>query len=86
MLGGHDGAVVAIGVVRVWRRDDGWGVVDAEETPGGCWVHVSAVRASVHRELRAGQQVRFAFEAVQQDGYDYRAEWAEVLDEGRPGA
>jgi len=49
-------------------------------------VHFSVLRMTGHHELRAGQQVRFAFEAVQQDGYDYRAEWAEVLDEGRPGA
>ena len=75
-----------IGVVRVWHRDEGWGVIDAEETPGGCWVHFSVVRVPGYKELRAGQQVRFEVEAVRQDGFDYRAVWAEPLEEGHPGA
>jgi CspA family cold shock protein len=25
------------GTVRVWYRDEGWGVIDSPDTPGGCW-------------------------------------------------
>jgi CspA family cold shock protein len=76
----------AVGVVRVWHAEEGWGVVDSEETPGGCWVHFSAIDASGYRGLRAGQQVMMVFEAAEQDGYAYRAVHVEVLKEGHPGA
>jgi len=32
----------ATGTVREWA-EEGWGVVDSAETPGGCWVHWSVV-------------------------------------------
>jgi hypothetical protein len=25
------------GVVREWHDDEGWGVLESTETPGGCW-------------------------------------------------
>jgi hypothetical protein len=25
------------GTVRVWHREEGWGVIDSADTPGGCW-------------------------------------------------
>lgn len=75
-----------VGVVRVWHRDEGWGVVDAPETPGGCWVHFSVVEVPGYRELRAGQQVLLDAEAAHRDGYAYRARRVEPLVEGRPGA
>jgi cold shock protein len=31
----------AAGTVRVWHREEGWGVIDSPETPGGCWAHFS---------------------------------------------
>ena len=75
------------GVVRVWHHEEGWGVVDAEQTPGGCWVHFSAVGdGDGYRELRAGQQVLLEFEPAEQDGYAYRATRVRVLDEEGLGA
>jgi CspA family cold shock protein len=29
--------------VRVWHREEGWGVIDSPDTPGGCWVHFGAL-------------------------------------------
>jgi CspA family cold shock protein len=29
------------GTVRVWYRDEGWGVIDSPDTPGGCFAHFS---------------------------------------------
>jgi cold shock CspA family protein len=29
--------VRSAGTVRVWYRDEGWGVIDSPDTPGGCW-------------------------------------------------
>ncbi len=72
-------------VVRVWHRDEGWGVVDAEEVPGGCRVDFSVIDAG-YRELRAGQQVLLQFEPTEQDGYAYRATRVQVLGEEHLGA
>jgi CspA family cold shock protein len=30
-----------VGTVRVWHREEGWGVIDSPDTPGGCWAHFS---------------------------------------------
>jgi CspA family cold shock protein len=76
------------GVVRVWHHDEGWGVVDAPETPGGCRVDLDALDAPGYGELRAGQQVLLEFEPAEpdeQDGFAYRATRVDVLQEGHPG-
>ena len=61
------------GVVRVWHREEGWGVVDSQDTPGGCWAHFSSVLVSGYRELQAGQAVTLDYELAEQDGYMFRA-------------
>ena len=61
------------GTVRVWHDEEGWGVVDSLETPGGCWVHVSQVALPGHVTLRPGQQVELDHEPAEQDGHAYRA-------------
>ncbi|MEV7416884.1 cold shock domain-containing protein [Streptomyces sp. NPDC089919] len=63
------------GVVREWFEEEGWGVVDCPQTPGGCFGHFSVVEMAGFRTLRAGQRVRLDFEepGFLQDGYAYRA-------------
>jgi CspA family cold shock protein len=61
------------GVVRYWREDDGWGVLDSPATPGGCWAHFSAVQMDGYRTLAAGQPVTFSFEPAEQDGFVWQA-------------
>lgn len=62
------------GTVREWRAEEGWGVVDSADTPGGCWVHFSAVDGSGFRALIVGSNVDLGWEAVtDQDGYKFRA-------------
>ncbi|WP_432509466.1 cold-shock protein [Kineococcus auxinigenes] len=65
--------MVVEGVVREWRGDEGWGVLDSPETPGGCWVHFSGIAVRGHREPAPGQRVALEWEAAEQDGYRYRA-------------
>lgn len=76
-----------VGRVRWWHAAEGWGVIDSVVTPGGCWVHFSAVLVAGYRVLEQGQQVRFTFETAEQDGYSFRA--VEVWPAGqtpvRPG-
>ena len=61
------------GTVRMWHADEGWGVLDAAATPGGCWAHFSAVLVPGYRTLDAGEAVEFSFETADQDGYSFRA-------------
>jgi CspA family cold shock protein len=64
--------------VRFWKAEDGWGVIDSSDTPGGCWAHFSHLVGFGHTP--AGQEVTFDFEAAAQDGYRFRA--TEVRPEG----
>ena len=62
-----------MGRVRFWRAEDGWGVIDSEATPGGCWAHFSVLLVPGYKSLDPGRRVRFAFESAEQDGYAFRA-------------
>ena len=55
------------------RRDDGWGIIDSEDTPGGCWASFSSVLVPGYRMLRAGEAVTLHHEPTEQDGYCFRA-------------
>ncbi|HEY7174032.1 MAG TPA: cold shock domain-containing protein [Micromonosporaceae bacterium] len=59
--------------VREWRDDEGWGVLDSPDTPGGCWAHFSHIDMPGYRALNSGQAVRLDWESASQDGFDYRA-------------
>ncbi|MCQ9135177.1 MULTISPECIES: cold shock domain-containing protein [Streptomyces] len=61
--------------VREWSDEEGWGVLDSPETPGGCFGHFAEIRMPGFRTLRPGQLVDLEWEApgFRQDGYDYRA-------------
>ena len=73
---------MAFGFVREWHDADGWGVLDSDETPGGCWAHFSHLRmAGCHRAV-PGQRVTFTFEPGPQGGFDYRA--VDVTIDGVP--
>ena len=61
------------GHVREWHADDGWGFIDSEVTPGGCWAHYSSVVMDGYRSLSISQAVTFTFEPAGQDGYSWRA-------------
>lgn len=63
------------GVVSRWSNDEGWGVVDSADTPGGCWVHFSVIAGDSDsiRSLTVGDAVEFAWEPADQDGFQYRA-------------
>lgn len=66
---------LATGTVAFFDDTAGWGVIDSEETPGGCFVFFDAIVAPKDRfrSLSSGEVVRFKYECVTQDGYSYRA-------------
>ena len=37
--------------VRTWSDEEGWGVLDCAETPGGCFAHFSDVQMLGFRSL-----------------------------------
>jgi len=61
------------GIVRAYHPEEGWGVLDGPDVPGGCWVHFSAIAIDGYRELTAGQRVSFRAEPASQDGFAHRA-------------
>lgn len=65
--------VTTAGTVRFWQDDDGWGVIDSEQTPSGCWAHFSVVAIDGYKTLEPGQAVVLEWEPGQQDGFSYRA-------------
>jgi CspA family cold shock protein len=71
----HGQADPVAGVVKWFDPDEGWGVIDAPQVPGGCFVHFSGIQMPGYRQLSAGQHVRFTFErpGFLQDGCPYRA-------------
>ncbi len=60
-------------VVRLWNEDEGWGVLDSLDTPGGCWTHWSRIEMDGFKALTAGQHVRLHAESPGQDDFPYRA-------------
>jgi cold shock protein len=77
--------MASTGSVRRFDVDEGWGVIDGPDVPGGCWVHFSAIAGVGYRQLSAGQRVSFRAEAASQDGFAFRAlkVW---IDEVEPAA
>ena len=73
---------MAVGVVREWHDEDGWGVLDSDETPGGCWAHFSHLHMAGFRRAAPGQRVTSTHEQVAQDGFDFRA--VDVTIDGVP--
>ncbi|WP_295017452.1 hypothetical protein [uncultured Micrococcus sp.] len=62
----------------MWHDDQGWGVLDSPDTPGGCWAHFSRLPdAGGLRAAAVGARVSFTFETLtvgqEQDGFLFRA-------------
>ena len=64
--------MAVVGEVREWH-DEGWGVIDSPETPGGCWAHFSNAAIPGHAGFTAGETVFLEWEAPGQDGWPFRA-------------
>lgn len=66
---------MAIGTVKFFRADQGWGAISSPDIPDGAdaWVHFSAIDLDGFRELAAGDRVEFSYEHARQDSFRYRA-------------
>ena len=52
------------GVVRSWNIEEMQGIIDSDETPGGCWTLFHSVAVEGFPALREGQQVEFEWNAL----------------------
>lgn len=66
---------MAVGIVKFFRPEKGWGAISSEELPDGVdvWVHYSAIEEDSFRTLEEGEPVEFDFEAAEQDSFRFRA-------------
>lgn len=62
-----------VGTVRFWLDEEGWGVVDSDATPGGCWARFTHLAVPGYRTLLPGDTVSIEWEAGDQDGFKFRA-------------
>jgi len=76
---------MAIGTVKFFRAEKGWGAISSPDIPDGAdaWVHFSVIDMDGFRELRAGDRVEFSYEAVQQDSFRFRATRVSKLPDER---
>lgn len=67
--------VMALGVVKFYQTEKGWGAITSDALPPGldAWVHYSVINDTGFRELQAGDLVEFDFARVDQDSFRYRA-------------
>lgn len=66
--------LMSVGSVTFWKKTDGWGVIESEDTPGGCWAHFSVIDMKGFHELSPGQEVYFEWEpSTNIDGYRFNA-------------
>ena len=73
-------AKTTVGVVRDWNEEEGFGVLDSDETPGGCGAIFAVIQAEGYRSLRPGQSVRFTFIHARQDDSPFQAVKVYPLD------
>lgn len=65
---------MSIRLCREFHPDEGWGVNDSDDTPGGAWVFYSEIEGHGYRYLDVGERVGFDREGpTSQDGYSWRA-------------
>lgn len=77
---------MALGIVKFFKAEKGWGAIASDELPAGtdAFVHFSHIEASTnaHRVLTAGDVVEFDFEVARQDSFRCRATRARFLSSG----
>jgi cold shock protein len=56
-----DLSCMTVGVVRNWDEERGWGILDSEATPGGCWAGFGMIEEQGYRALTPGERVSFTW-------------------------
>jgi CspA family cold shock protein len=66
---------MAMGVVKFYKTEKGWGAISSDSLPPGrdAWVHVSMIEGEGYRHLNEGDVVEFDYEEGRQDSFEFRA-------------
>jgi CspA family cold shock protein len=66
---------MAEGVVKIWKMEEGWGMIASPELPAGhdAWVHYSDILGPGCRTLEIGGRVELEIVQRRQDGFDFVA-------------
>lgn len=72
---------MAIGTVKFFKAEKGWGAIASTDLPTGldAFVHFSVIDAEGFRALEAGDRVEFEFEEAEQDSFRFVATRARKL-------
>jgi cold shock protein len=74
---------MTVATVREWSTEEGWGVHEAPEAPGGIFVHFSFIEMEGFKMLRSGQRVELDLEGplpFEQDGCRWYGRCVRPLD------
>ncbi|HEY2376421.1 MAG TPA: cold shock domain-containing protein [Gemmatimonadaceae bacterium] len=65
----------SIGIVKLWRDDKGYGVIESTDTaPWDIWSHFAAIEGTGFKSLTVGERVEVTYHHAKQDSYRYVAE------------
>ena len=66
---------MAMGVVKFYKAEKGWGAISSDCLPPGrdAWVHASMIEGEGYLYLDQGDVVEFDYEEGRQDSFDFRA-------------
>ncbi len=62
-----------LGTVASWSEEDGWGVLESQSTPGGCFASFAVVRTEGYRTLTVGSLVAFSAVPMEVEGMPWQA-------------
>lgn len=73
---------MAVGVVKFFKAEKGWGAISSPELPEGldAFVHYSAIEAEGFRAFEAGDRVEFDYRPAQQDSFRFVATRARRIE------
>ena len=65
----------SIGIVKFWRDDKGYGVIESTDTARwDIWSHFAAIEGTGFKSLTVGERVEVTYHRAKQDSYRYVAE------------
>jgi len=66
---------VALGTVKFFKPEKGWGAISSAELPAGAdvFAHFSVIEGDGFRELTAGERVEFDYKSACQDSFQFCA-------------
>jgi cold shock CspA family protein len=65
----------SIGIVKFWRDDKGYGVIEAVDTaPWDIWCHFAHIEGTGFRSLTVGEPVEVTYHRAKQESYRYVAD------------